>query len=348
MEKKKKTGILLINLGTPDSPSVRDVRSYLTQFLNDPRVIDINAVGRTLLVNGIIVPFRAPKSAKIYKELWEAWDGESPLLTYGIKLRDALREKFQANPHVDVEFAMRYKNPSLEDVLSKMEKKGYDELIVFPLFPQYASSSSGSAIDKALKIIRKWWSMPSIKVIADFFDDPGYIDAFIDRGQQYDLDSYDHVLFSYHGLPERQVDKIHPDLKCADCNCDQAFKPDQLRCYRNQCYQTTRLIAGGLSIPKEKYTVAFQSRLGKTPWLRPYSDQVIEELAKKGKKRILAFSAAFIADCLETTIEIGDEYQEIFEEHGGEKVQLVESLNDSPKWIDAAYAIINEYIVGNS
>lgn len=344
MVKNKKTGILLINLGTPDSPSVRNVRSYLSQFLNDPRVIDINPVGRALLVNGIIVPFRAPKSAKIYKDLWKEWDGESPLLTFGIKLRDALREKYAENDAVDVEFAMRYKNPSLNHVLGKMEKKGYDELVIFPLFPQYASSSSGSAIEKALKIVQKWWSMPSIKVVADFFDDPGYIDAFIERGKQYDIDSYDHVLFSYHGLPERQIDKVHPDLKCSDCDCHEAFKPDQLRCYRNQCFQTTRLIAEGLSIPEEKYTVAFQSRLGKTPWLRPYSDQVIEELAKNGTKRILAFSAAFVADCLETTIEIGDEYQEIFEEHGGEKVQLVESLNDSAQWIDAAYDIIQQQL----
>ncbi len=346
MAKTKKTGILLINLGTPDSPSVRDVRSYLSQFLNDPRVIDINPVGRAVLVNGIIVPFRAPQSAKIYKELWKEWDGESPLLTYGIKLRDALREKFAEYEHIDVEFGMRYKNPSLEDVLGKMEKKGYDEMIIFPLFPHYASSSSGSAIEKALKIIKKWWALPSIKVIADFFDDPGYIDAFVDRGQQYDPASYDHVLFSYHGLPMRQLDKVHPEFKCADCDCHLAFKPDQLRCYRNQCFETTRLIADKLGIPEEKYTVAFQSRLGKTPWLQPYSDKVVEDLAKNGAKRILAFSAAFIADCLETTIEIGDEYQEIFEEHGGEKIQLVESLNDSPKWIDAAHNIISTHLEG--
>lgn len=346
MAKTKKTGILLINLGTPDSPSVRDVRSYLSQFLNDPRVIDINPVGRAVLVNGIIVPFRAPQSAKIYKELWKEWDGESPLLTYGIKLRDALREKFAEHEHIDVEFGMRYKNPSLEDVLGKMEKKGYDEMIIFPLFPHYASSSSGSAIEKALKIIKKWWALPSIKVIADFFDDPGYIDAFVDRGQQYDPASYDHVLFSYHGLPMRQLDKVHPEFKCADCDCHLAFKLDQLRCYRNQCFETTRLIADKLGIPEKKYTVAFQSRLGKTPWLQPYSDKVVEDLAKNGAKRILAFSAAFIADCLETTIEIGDEYQEIFEEHGGEKIQLVESLNDSPKWIDAAHNIISTHLEG--
>lgn len=340
----KKTGVLLINLGTPDSPSTRDVRKYLSEFLNDPRVIDISAVGRALLVNGIIVPFRAPKSAKIYKELWDLWDGESPLLTFGKRLKEAVQSNLNDKGDFTVELAMRYKNPSLDDVLKKMEKVGYDQLIILPLFPQYASSSSGSAIEKALKIIKKWWAVPDIKVISNFYDHPGYIQAFVERGQQYDLDTYDHVLFSYHGLPERQIDKVHPELKCGDCDCHETFRPDQRLCYRNECYETTRLIAKGLGIEEKDYTVAFQSRLGKTPWLQPYSDKVVEDLAKSGKKRVLAFSAAFIADCLETSIEIGDEYQEIFEEHGGEKVQLVESLNDSPTWIKATTDLILEQV----
>ena len=183
----KKTGVLLINLGTPDSPSTRNVRSYLTEFLNDPRVIDINPVGRALLVNGVIVPFRAPKSAKIYKELWELWEGDSPLLTYGNKVKEAVQSKYEKAENVTVEFAMRYKNPSLDDVLARMEKAAYDQIIIFPLFPHYASSSSGSAIEKALNIIRKWWVIPDLKVISNFYDDPGYIEAFVDRGKQYEL-----------------------------------------------------------------------------------------------------------------------------------------------------------------
>lgn len=340
----KKTGVLLINLGTPDSPSTKNVRSYLSEFLNDPRVIDINAVGRAVLVNGIIVPFRAPKSAKIYAELWELWKGESPLLTYGNKLKKAVQAKFADTDNVTVEFAMRYKNPSLNQVLAKMEKEAYDEIVILPLFPHYASSSSGSAIEKALSIIRKWWVIPNLKIVSQFFNDPGYIDAFIERGKQYDLSSYDHVLFSYHGLPERQIEKVHPSLTCADCNCPKAFNAEQPLCYRNECYETTRLIAAGLNIDESNYTVAFQSRLGKTPWLTPYSDQVVEELAKAGKKRVLAFSAAFVSDCLETSIEIGGEYQEIFEEHGGEKIQLVESLNDSETWVNAVYRLIKQQL----
>lgn len=340
---KKKTGVLLINLGTPDSPKTGDVRRYLTEFLNDPRVIDINAVGRTLLVNGVIVPFRAPKSAKIYKELWDLWGGESPLLTYGIKLRDRLRE-FYKGDGIDVEFAMRYKNPSLDEVLGKMEKVGYERIVILPLFPQYASSSTGSAVEKAMNIIRKWWVIPELKIINHFYDNPGYIEAFVEKGRQYNIDEYDHVLFSYHGLPERQIEKVHPNLKCSDCTCPKQFNPGQESCYRNQCYQTTRLIAQGLGLNSSQYTVAFQSRLGSTPWLTPYSDQVVEELAKAGKKKVLAFSAAFIADCLETSIEIGDEYQEIFEENGGEKVQLVESLNDSELWIETVKSLVDNQL----
>jgi ferrochelatase len=336
----KKTCVLLINLGTPDSPKTSDVRTYLTEFLNDPRVIDINAVGRAVLVNGIIVPFRAPKSAKIYKELWDVWDGESPLLTYGKKLQELVQAKLDPAANITVEFAMRYKNPSLDAVLKRVNEAAYDNIIILPLFPHYASASSGSAIEKAMNIIGKWWVIPEIKIVQSFYDHPGYIAAFVDKAKQHDLAAYDHVLFSYHGLPERQIDKVHPEMACSTCDCHQAYKPDQRSCYRNACYETTRLIASELGLSEEAYTVAFQSRLGKTPWLRPYSDQVVEKLAKEGKKKILAFSAAFIADCLETSIEIGVEYQEIFEEHGGEKIQLVESLNDSEKWVNTVHELI--------
>ncbi len=340
----KKTGVLLINLGTPDSPSTRDVRKYLTEFLNDPRVIDINAVGRTVLVNGVIVPLRAPKSAKIYQELWDQWGGESPLLIYGEKLKKLVQEKFGSDDNITVEFAMRYKNPSMDSVLEKMQKAAYDRIIILPLFPHYASSSTGSAVAKAFNIIRKWWVIPEIKVISHFFNHPGYINAFADRAKQYDLNEYEHVLFSYHGLPERQIDKVHPDFKCNNCSCDNEFKIDQQLCYRNECYETTRLIAEKLNIAEENYTVAFQSRLGKTPWIQPYSDKIVADLAKAGKKKILAFSAAFIADCLETSVEIGGEYQEIFEANGGEKIQLVESLNDSEIWVDAVKNMILEQL----
>ncbi len=339
----KKTGVLLINLGTPDSPKVKDVRPYLTEFLNDPRVIDINPILRAVLVNLIIVPFRAPKSAKIYKELFDLYGGKSPLLEYGITVRDKLRENFSnLDGHdVTVELAMRYGKPSLDEVCARMEKAGYDQVIVLPMFPQYASASTGSALEKALRLIRNWYVIPEIKVISQYWDNPGYIDTVVERTKEFDLKSYDHILFSYHGLPVRQVDKVYEDRRCDNHNCESEINEENRWCYKATCYATTRLIAERLGLSENDYTVCFQSRLDKK-WLEPFSDKVVEEWGKKGAKRLLAFSPAFVADCLETTIEIGDEYQEIFEELGGEKVDLVPSLNDHPRWIAALDEMIRE------
>lgn len=337
----KKTGVLLINLGTPDSPKTRDVRRYLTEFLNDPRVIDLPSLARLLLVNGIIVPFRAPKSAKVYKELWQLWNGASPLLTYGNILKEALQARFEGE-QVTVELAMRYRKPSLDEVLKRMQQARYTHLIIWPLFPQYASASSGSAIEKAIRIVQKWPAIPQLTVVPQFFDHPGYIQTVVERAKEHRMEDYDHLLFSYHGLPERQLERQHPELRCADCTCPETFNSDQVLCYRNTCYETSRLIAKALGLNKDRYTVCFQSRLGKTPWLRPYSDKVIEACMKKGMKRLLAFSPAFVADCLETSVEIGVEYQELVEKHGGEKIQLVQSLNDSPTWVATAEQLIRE------
>lgn len=328
----KKTGVLLIQLGTPDSPSVKDVRTYLTEFLNDPRVIDIPWLPRKLLVNGIIVPFRAPKSAKIYKQLWDFGNGVSPLMTHTIAVQNLLKERF-ANENVTIEMAMRYQNPSMDSVLDRMHKANYEEIIIIPLFPQYASASTGSAIEKALNIIRKWWVVPEIKYVAQFFDHPAYIDSILERAKEFNLEDYDHFLFSYHGLPERQLDKVYNDGLCTDRDCEHELDGENGFCYKATSYATTRLLVDKLGIKEGDYTVAFQSRLD-NKWVKPYSDKVVEELGKKGSKRILAFSPAFVADCLETIIEIGDEYQEIFEEHGGEKIQLVPSSNDHPRFVD--------------
>ena len=336
-----KTGVLLIQLGTPDSPSTSDVRTYLTEFLNDRRVIDIPWLARKILVNGIIVPFRAPKSAKIYKELWEHGKGKSPLLTHTQTVQKLVQERFNAT-EVTIEMAMRYQNPSMDSVLERMRKVNYDQLIILPLFPQYASASSGSAIEKAMSIISKWWVIPEVKIISQFWDKDGYIDSIVDRAKSFNWKEYDHVLFSYHGLPERQVDKVYDgsDL-CSDQPCETEMNDENKFCYKATSYATTRLIAEKLQIPEEKYTVCFQSRLDKK-WLTPFSDKIVEEWGKKGAKKLLVFSPAFVADCLETIIEIGGEYQEIFEENGGEKVQLVPSSNDHPRFIDCLVSLIEE------
>lgn len=336
-----KTGVLLIQLGTPDSPSTSDVRTYLTEFLNDRRVIDIPWLARKILVNGIIVPFRAPKSAKIYKELWEHGNGKSPLLTHTQAVQKLVQERFNSTD-VTIEMAMRYQNPSMDIVLERMRKANYDQLIILPLFPQYASASSGSAIEKAMSIISKWWVIPEVKIISQFWDNSGYIDSIVDRAKSFDWKEYDHVFFSYHGLPERQVDKVYDgsDL-CSDQPCETEMNDANKFCYKATSYATTRLIAEKLQIPEDKYTVCFQSRLDKK-WLTPFSDKIVEEWGKKGAKKLLVFSPAFVADCLETIIEIGGEYQEIFEENGGDKVQLVPSSNDHPRFIDCLVSLIEE------
>jgi protoporphyrin/coproporphyrin ferrochelatase len=331
-----KTGVLLIQLGTPDSPSVKDVRRYLREFLSDARVIDINWLARTLLVNLIIVPFRAPKSAKIYGQLWT--ENGSPLLFYSERLKNKLQKII--GDDFDIELAMRYQNPSMESVLETMRKKNYHKIIILPLFPQYASATNGSAIDKAMNIIRKWWVIPEIKVISQFYDYEGYINCFVHNAGKYTINEYDHILFSYHGLPERQVDKVYDDGKpCADHNCEKEITEDNKFCYKATCYATTRALAEKLNIPNEKYTVCFQSRLD-DKWLKPFADKTVIEQAKKGAKRLLVFSPAFVADCLETTIEIGHEYQHLFAQNGGDKVQLVESLNDSDLWVETVKNLI--------
>lgn len=337
----KKTGVILVQLGTPNSPSTSDVRRYLSEFLNDPRVIDLPWIARKLLVNGIIVPFRAPKSAKIYKELWEHGNGVSPLITHSVNVQNKLKELFE-NEDVTIELAMRYQNPSMDSVMEKMRLANYDQIIILPMFPQYASASSGSAIEKAMNIIRKWWVIPEIKIINQFWDNEGYINSIIERTKELNLNDYDHILFSYHGLPERQVDKVYEgnDL-CADQPCEVEINEKNKFCYKATAFATTRLIAAKLDLKEEQYTVCFQSRLDKK-WLTPFSDKVVEEHAKKGSKKLLVFSPAFVADCLETIIEIGTEYQEIFEEHGGEKVQLVLSSNDHPLFIQGLEELIRE------
>lgn len=335
---KSKTGVLLINLGTPDSPSVEDVRSYLSQFLNDPRVIDIPWLLRKILVNLIIVPFRAPKSAKIYQKLWT--DKGSPLLYHSNNVKTLLQKELGAG--YDVHLAMRYKNPSIPAVLEQMRKLNYARIIALPMFPQYASASTGSALEEVMRVIQSWWVIPEVELISQYYDHALFIEAFVARGRQYKLEEYDHILFSYHGLPERQVDKVHLQGLCSDHNCECEVTEENKFCYKATCYATTRSLVEKLGIPKEKYTVCFQSRLDQK-WLKPFSDEVVRECGRKGMKKILVFSPAFTADCLETVIEIGEEYQDIFKEHGGEKVQLVESLNDHPLWISC----LKELVVKN-
>ncbi|MBC7862382.1 MAG: ferrochelatase [Bacteroidia bacterium] len=331
-------GILLVNLGTPDSPSTSDVRKYLTQFLNDRRVIDISPIGRFFLVNFIIVPFRAKKSAGLYKKIWT--EKGSPLLIHGNALKEKLQNELGENYFV--ELGMRYQSPSLETALNKLKEKKVSEIIVLPMYPQYASSSTGSSVEEVLRIIKSWEVTPSVKIINKFYDEPLFYDAWQEVAKKFNVNDFDHFVFSYHGLPERQILKASAHYggntcKMGDC-CNKISKNNQY-CYRAACFETTRQLIKKLNIPAEKSTTSFQSRLD-DGWLKPYSDKVMEELPAKGNKKILVLSPAFVADCLETIYEIGTEYREIFMHAGGERFEWVESLNANPVWVKAVAAMV--------
>ena len=336
-----KKGVLLVNLGTPDSPEVKDVRTYLDEFLMDERVIDISTLSRTLLVKGIIVPFRSPKTAKLYKEIWD--ENGSPLL-YFSKLQAAHVQE-QLGPEYHVELAMRYQSPSIATALEKMKAGLVESIQVIPLFPQYASASTGSVIQKVMEIVGKWQTIPPISFVNSFHDNEVMIETFADNAKKYKPETYDQILFSFHGLPERQLIKCdHSGQHCLKKdNCCSTLTDVNKFCYSAQCHDTARLIAKSLNIPADKYSVCFQSRLGKEPWVQPYTSDVLKELADKGKKRLLVFCPAFVADCLETLYEVTVEYGEEFKKLGGEEVQLVSSLNDHPKWIEGMVKMVKDH-----
>lgn len=335
----KKTAVLLINVGTPDRPTVKAVRRYLSEFLNDRRVIDIPLVLQKILVNLIIVPFRAPKSAKLYQRLWT--DKGSPLLYYSESVQEKLQQELDSK--ADVFMAMRYGNPSIGKALAAIQKGNYDKLVILPMFPQYASSTNGTAIQAVIDEVRKWNTIPGIHAINQFYDHRAFLDAFTDRIQSYQPENYDHVVFTYHGLPNRHLEKNHPGESIRTCNCETRFPEFGKFCYKATCYQTTRELVARLGLKPGQYSVSFQSRLSNN-WMTPFTDQNLTGLAQKGNKKVLVVAPAFVADCLETTVEIGWEYKELFEKNGGEKLQMVESLNDSPRWISAMEEILAPYL----
>lgn len=333
------TGLLLINLGTPDEPTTPAVRRYLREFLSDPRVLDMNAVGRWFLLNLIILPFRPAKSAEAYQKIWT--ERGSPLLFHGLDVTELVRQRL--GPTWKVELAMRYGAPSIESALTAFRQAGVDRIVVFPLFPHYASSSTGSALEAVHAAAGRVWNVPQLSVIGSYYDEPAFIEAFAEVGRRTLTDAAaDHVIMSFHGLPERQVMKSDDTgahcLKAETC-CDQIVVANR-NCYRAQCYATARALAAALELGPEDYTVAFQSRLGKIPWIRPFTDELLDQLAAQGKKRLAVFCPAFVADCLETIEEIGIRAREQFRAAGGEEVTLVPSLNAEATWADAIVTLI--------
>ncbi|TLX76607.1 ferrochelatase [Labilibacter sediminis] len=332
-----KKALLIVNIGTPDKPEKKAVRRFLFQFLNDKFVIDLPWLLRKILVNLIIIPFRVKNSTQLYKRLWTSKG--SPLLYHQTSLVEKLNAKLKGE--YEVYSAMRYGNPSLKKVLAQIVSNNYEELVVLPHYPQYATSTTLSTINKVKKELKSFNKVPSVKYIEQFYDHPAFIESFVHNIQSYDIGSYDHIVFSYHGLPDRQVNKVHPGINSPECTCHNQMPKHGKNCYKATCYQTTRLMAKELRINNEFYTVSFQSRLSKN-WLMPFTDEVLLDLLAKGKKRILVVSPAFVTDCLETEIEIGYEYNELFLEKGGDKLQMVKSLNDADIWVDGICQIVKE------
>jgi len=324
-------GVLLVNLGSPDSPSVHDVRKYLREFLMDGRVLDVPWPVRFGIVNFAILPSRPKESAHAYQKIWTP-EG-SPLVVTSRQVQ----KKLQGRLTKPVELAMRYQNPSVASALKKLAERGVTDLLVIPLFPHYAMSSYESAAERVKEIAAKMTPPMKIKIQPPYFDAPDYIAALVASARKYLEAGYDHLLFSFHGIPERHLRKS--DTTGCHClqveNCCDVPSPAHATCYRAQCFKTVAAFIARAGVPKEKYSVAFQSRLGKDPWLKPYADLEIAKLPGRGVKKLLVICPAFVSDCLETIEEIGIRGRETFIEAGGEELTLIPCLNEQPEWLDA-------------
>lgn len=327
-----------MNLGSPDSTAVPDVRRYLREFLMDKRVIDAPYPIRFGIVHFAILPKRPHQSAEAYQSIWT--DEGSPLVVTSRRLRERVR----CNLPIPVELAMRYQNPSVEHAVSSLVTRGVREIILLPLFPHYAMSSYETAVEKVRSVVQK--RAIRLKVIEPFYNHPAYISALVDSARPYLDSEFDHLLFSFHGLPERHLRKSDP-TKC-HClkvqNCCEVPNVAHKTCYRAQTFQTARLFAEASGLARSKYSIAFQSRLGRDPWMQPYTDRELERLAKSGLKKLLVICPAFVADCLETLEEIGLRGKETFLAAGGEQFTMIPCLNNRPAWVSAVLQLVEPFL----
>ena len=326
-----KKGVLLVNLGSPDSPEPKDVKKYLGEFLMDERVIDVPLWARTLLVKGIVLNTRPKASAAAYKKIW--WDEGSPLIV----LSERLQEKVQKQVDIPVALAMRYGSMTIKNGLQELVDKGVDQVLLFPLYPQFAMATTETIVVLAKEVQQKFFPSLKIESVPAFYNKQDYVEVLSNsiKDSLKDKD-YEHLLFSYHGVPERHIRKS--DITKSHCKIDKSCCETQSKahdfCYRHQCYEVTRLVAEKLHLKPETFSTSFQSRLGFDPWLQPYTDLTIERLAKQGIKKMAIVTPAFVSDCLETLEEIAMEGQEIFHEMGGEKFTTVPCLNDNDEWVN--------------
>ncbi|MGS0748272.1 ferrochelatase [Halpernia sp. GG3] len=330
-------GILLVNLGSPKSTKVGDVKTYLDEFLMDEKVIDYPWFFRSLLVQGIILNFRPKKSAAAYQTVW--MDEGSPLIVFTERIQVKLQKLYD----IPVEIGMRYAQPSIESGIRKLVEKGVTEIVLFPLYPQYAMSTTETVIDKAEEVRKKYFPEVKINYIEPFYNREIYIDCLAESIREKLPENFDALQFSFHGLPERHLYKTDPTNTCkiGEC-CFRENNPAHQFCYRHQCYKVTETVIKKLGLPKEKVLVTFQSRLGNDKWIEPYTDFTLENLPAKGIKNLAVVCPAFVSDCLETLEEISVEGKEIFEHAGGETFNYIPCLNDEDRWIDVVKILCDE------
>jgi protoporphyrin/coproporphyrin ferrochelatase len=335
-------GVLLVNLGSPDSPSVPDVRRYLREFLMDGRVLDVNWFVRFGIVHFTVLPSRPKETAHAYQKIWTA-EG-SPLVVVSRHVQSRMQQRF--GPGVPIELAMRYQNPSIPHAVARLKSKGLTDLLLIPLFPQYAMSSFESAVERVREVAAQVAPGMRVTVQPPFFADADYIRALVTSAAPFLEPGYDHLLFSFHGLPERQLRKSDPTGRhcLATPNCCETPSPAHATCYRAQCFQTVAAFVKAANVPATKYSVSFQSRLGRDPWLKPYTDYELVDLPKKGIRKLLVICPAFVSDCLETIEEIGMRGRDTFLQAGGKNFALIPCLNEHPLWLDALAHMIEGFV----
>jgi ferrochelatase len=335
-------GVLLVNLGSPKSPTPKDVKPYLEEFLMDERVIDVPKWLRTLLVKGIILNTRPKKSAKAYKKIW--WDQGSPLIV----LSERLQQKVAAKTSIPIALAMRYGQPSIAAGLAELNQKGVNEVLLIPLYPQHAMATTETIIVLAEEIRLKNYPKMIFSHLPAFYGHPDYVRVLSNSIQEYLQEkSWEHLLFSYHGVPERHIRKS--DVTKSHCSIDQqccnTSSKAHTYCYRHQCYETTKQVADYLELRPGTYSTSFQSRLAGDKWLRPYTDKTVEAFAKNGTKNLAVVTPAFISDCLETLEEIGMEAKEDFEDKGGHELHVVPCINDRADWVNVLSRWVDEWAI---
>lgn len=342
-----KKGVLLVNVGSPDSPAVKDIKRYLREFLMDERIIDLPYLLRYTLVNGIILNTRPPKTSKAYQKIW--WNEGSPLIV----ITKRLTEKIQQQVSVPVVMAMRYGNPNIASGLQQLYDQGVDEVLLMPLYPQYAMATTQTIEVFAQQLVKK--QFPKMKLIKfpAFFHRSEYIEALAEVTRKYlENNPCDHLLFSYHGVPERHLRKTSPTPAhkniVENTSCCNPYSEEGKYCYRSHCFETTRLLAEKLELKENTYSQSFQSRLGNDKWITPFTADKIVQLAQQGVKKLAVITPAFVTDCVETLEEIEMAGGKTFRENGGEEFKMVPCLNDSDLWVHALSKWINEYLIPNT